>query len=161
MSFFAVYDGHGGAEVAKYCSEHLPNFILSHPRYTSEDGPINPAVILKKAFIDFDISLTQPKIKLQLKDIASSNDADTVELSPPNSDAEQNKEDDGTRKTKKKFRKSRKRSDEDYDEGEEMPLTEANLEEISELNEEATRPIEAVLRKQFRGELPDFIQVSG
>lgn len=41
-----------------------------------------------------------------------------------------------------------------------IALTEENIEEITELHDEATRPIEAVLRKQFSGEIPVFIQVS-
>lgn len=32
-SFFAVYDGHGGATVAQYAGKHLHKFILKRPEY--------------------------------------------------------------------------------------------------------------------------------
>ncbi|VDM16242.1 unnamed protein product [Hydatigera taeniaeformis] len=159
-AFFAVYDGHGGSEVAKYCSLHLPDFILSQPRYAAEDGPIDPVSILKKAFIDFDVSLTRAKVKSELKEIASPEaDADTVELSPHNSDAEENEVNEDGKKNKRKGRvKEAKKSVDGDDDLAPLSHTEEGVEEISELHEEAARPIEAVLRKQFRGELPDFIQ---
>ncbi|KAH9277752.1 Protein phosphatase 1G [Echinococcus granulosus] len=158
-SFFAVYDGHGGSEVARYCSLHLPEFILSQPRYAIEDGPINPVSILKKAFIDFDVSLTRAKVKSELKEIASPDaDTDTVELSPHNSDAEEDgTTEDGTKRRKRRAREAKSGAGDD-DDVVPLPLTEEGVEEISELHEEAARPIEAVLRKQFRDELPDFIQ---
>ncbi|VDK20872.1 unnamed protein product [Taenia asiatica] len=159
-AFFAVYDGHGGSEVAKYCSLHLPEFILSQPRYAIEDGPINPVSILKKAFIDFDVSLTRAKVKSELKEIASPEaDTDTVELSPHNSDADENEANEDGRKKKRKGRvREVKKGVGDDNDIAPLTLTEEGVEEISELHEEAARPIEAVLRKQFRGELPEFIQ---
>lgn len=33
-SFFAVYDGHGGAKVAEYAGSHLHNKIVTHPLYS-------------------------------------------------------------------------------------------------------------------------------
>jgi serine/threonine protein phosphatase PrpC len=36
-SLFAVYDGHGGSEVAKYCALHLPEFIKENSVYISGD----------------------------------------------------------------------------------------------------------------------------
>lgn len=32
-SFFAVYDGHGGASVAQYAGKHLHKFIVKRPEY--------------------------------------------------------------------------------------------------------------------------------
>nr|CDS26069.1 protein phosphatase 2C [Hymenolepis microstoma] len=142
-SLFAVYDGHGGAEVAKYCSLHLPEFILSQSGYSTDGESINPVNLLKKAFIDFDITLTQPKAKSELKTIAGpgSGDDDNADVS----------EDEEGR--------LRSNGDASGDEEEHLiALTDENIEEITELHEEATRPIEAVIRKQFRGEIPVFIQ---
>lgn len=35
-SFFAVYDGHGGANIGKYASKHLHKFVLKRPEYQSD-----------------------------------------------------------------------------------------------------------------------------
>ncbi|XP_055841418.1 probable protein phosphatase 2C T23F11.1 [Episyrphus balteatus] len=48
-SFFAVYDGHGGATVAQYAGKHLHKFIIKRPEYEED---IQSA--LKQAFLDID-----------------------------------------------------------------------------------------------------------
>ncbi|XP_023237783.1 protein phosphatase 1G-like, partial [Centruroides sculpturatus] len=73
-SFFAVYDGHGGAEVAKYCSLHLPEFLHSLPQYKN-----NIAQSLEDAFIEFDSLLTKPEVISELKQLSGSSDASDSE----------------------------------------------------------------------------------
>ena len=47
LSFFAVYDGHGGTGVANYLKDHLHEFILDMPEY--KEGNIEESVL--KAFL--------------------------------------------------------------------------------------------------------------
>ena len=49
-SFFAVYDGHGGAKVAAYAGDHLHRTILSQEEYAA--GDIEEAV--RKGFLQID-----------------------------------------------------------------------------------------------------------
>lgn len=35
-SFFAVYDGHGGANIGKYASKHLHKFVVKQPEYQTD-----------------------------------------------------------------------------------------------------------------------------
>jgi len=44
-SFFAVFDGHGGAKVAEYAGMHLHDKVVSDPEY---EGRVEEAI--KKAF---------------------------------------------------------------------------------------------------------------
>ncbi|KAL3869304.1 hypothetical protein ACJMK2_041998 [Sinanodonta woodiana] len=67
---FAVYDGHGGAEVAQYCSLNLPSFIKDCQEY--KDGHLEDA--LKKAFLEFDASLVKEEVIKELKVIAGVDD---------------------------------------------------------------------------------------
>lgn len=62
-SFFAVYDGHGGAEVAQYCSLHLPTFLKKLQSYKAKDFE----QALKDAFIGFDATLLDDKVIAELK----------------------------------------------------------------------------------------------
>jgi len=65
-AYFAVYDGHGGAEVAQYCSVHLPDYIKTMPAYKTG----NIAKSLEDAFLEFDGTLTKPEVIADLKQIA-------------------------------------------------------------------------------------------
>lgn len=63
---FAVFDGHGGPEVAQYCAENLPNFLKNIREY--KDGDITSA--LEKAFIEFDKLLIRPEVVKELRILA-------------------------------------------------------------------------------------------
>ncbi|XP_017050143.1 probable protein phosphatase CG10417 isoform X2 [Drosophila ficusphila] len=65
-SFFAVYDGHGGAEVAQYCADKLPEFLKNQESY--KNGNLEMA--LKNAFLGFDKTLLEPSIVGILKLLA-------------------------------------------------------------------------------------------
>ncbi|XP_012256967.1 probable protein phosphatase CG10417 [Athalia rosae] len=65
VSLFAVYDGHGGHEVAAYCAQNLPQFIKDTEAYKS--GNIEQA--LKDAFLRFDATLAKPEVVAILKEI--------------------------------------------------------------------------------------------
>lgn len=73
VSLFAVYDGHGGAEVAEYASKHLPNKIKETEAYKT--GDFENA--LKNAFIEFDGTLVTNPVLDELKSIAGSKSKST------------------------------------------------------------------------------------
>ncbi|XP_031779544.1 probable protein phosphatase CG10417 isoform X2 [Nasonia vitripennis] len=85
-SLFAVYDGHGGSEVATYCSNNLPDFIKNTEAY--KWGDIKQALI--DAFLGFDATLTKPEIISILKDIARSQLSDNEAEKGKDSDVEEN-----------------------------------------------------------------------
>ena len=55
LSFFSVYDGHGGTGVANYLKDHLHEFILEQPEY--REGNMEEAIL--KAFLQVR---SRPKI---------------------------------------------------------------------------------------------------
>lgn len=67
VSLFAVYDGHGGHEVASYSSRKLPEFIKNTEAY--KKGDMKQALI--DAFLGFDATLATPEVVSVLKEIAS------------------------------------------------------------------------------------------
>lgn len=68
-AFFAVFDGHGGDEVAKYCALHFPPFIK---KSLFQDQNIPEAI--KKSFLEFDRSLKEPHVIDELRKIAALDD---------------------------------------------------------------------------------------
>lgn len=70
-SLFAVYDGHGGHEVAQYCSQNLPQYIKDTDAYKS--GDMEKALI--DAFLGFDATIVTPEITAKLKAIAGEKEA--------------------------------------------------------------------------------------
>ncbi|XP_016962343.1 probable protein phosphatase CG10417 [Drosophila biarmipes] len=65
-SLFAVYDGHGGAEVAQYCADKFPEFLKNLESY--KNGQFE--VALKDAFLGFDKTLLDSSVVGILKVLA-------------------------------------------------------------------------------------------
>lgn len=70
-SLFAVYDGHGGHEVAQYCSQNLPQYIKDTAAYKCQD--MEKALV--DAFLEFDASIATPEVTAVLKIIAGDKEA--------------------------------------------------------------------------------------
>ncbi|CAG9807593.1 unnamed protein product [Chironomus riparius] len=68
-SFFAVYDGHGGSEVAEYCSMKLPDFLKQLESF--KNGNYEEA--LKEAFMGFDHTLLGDSVVEELRQLAKKN----------------------------------------------------------------------------------------
>lgn len=79
-SFWAVYDGHGGAEVSAYCALKLPDYLKKLDTY--KGGDYEKA--LKDAFIGFDLTLLEPSVIEELKTLAKKN----PDIGPEDSDQE-------------------------------------------------------------------------
>ncbi|CAF5019977.1 unnamed protein product, partial [Rotaria sp. Silwood1] len=72
-SLFAVYDGHGGSEIAVYCSQYLPEFIKNLDSY--RQGRLNDALI--ESFLKFDTLLLDINVKKILQKLANDEHEDT------------------------------------------------------------------------------------
>uniref|UniRef100_A0A674D3D1 protein-serine/threonine phosphatase n=1 Tax=Salmo trutta TaxID=8032 RepID=A0A674D3D1_SALTR len=65
-AMFSVYDGHGGEEVALYCSKYLPDIIKEQKAY--KDGKLQKA--LEDAFLAIDSRVTTEEVIKELVQIA-------------------------------------------------------------------------------------------
>ncbi|GFO05299.1 protein phosphatase 1g [Plakobranchus ocellatus] len=72
-SFFAVYDGHGGSEVAKYCELHFPDFVKE---FMESTGGLDtePTKFIQSAFLAFDATLTSEDVIKELKSLSGKED---------------------------------------------------------------------------------------
>lgn len=66
QSFFAVYDGHGGHEVAAYCALKLPQYIRDNAAFKA--GQYEKA--LEESFVSFDARLVERGVVEELKQLA-------------------------------------------------------------------------------------------
>ncbi|KAL1239676.1 putative protein phosphatase 2C F42G9.1 [Trichinella pseudospiralis] len=73
VSFFAVYDGHGGPEVSQYMSMNFPDFLKSHGGWRTEKMDIT----LQRAFLEFDASLKGKDAMQKLKELAKGAEEDS------------------------------------------------------------------------------------
>ncbi|KZC07195.1 Protein phosphatase 1G [Dufourea novaeangliae] len=86
VSLFAVYDGHGGHEVATYCASNLPEFIKQTEAY--KNGDIRQALI--DAFLGFDATLEKAEVVSILKELAGTSTSDKKKENLNESDEEEN-----------------------------------------------------------------------
>ena len=107
-SIFAVYDGHGGAEVAQYCSKHFPLTLKTLDEYKNNDLEES----LRKGFLKFDELLLDGNVQKELKHIAG-----TISDEEPANEGKEKKDDDDGKS------------------------------EVENLYDEATMPIEEVLKR--------------
>ncbi|RNA30398.1 phosphatase 1G [Brachionus plicatilis] len=122
-SFFAVYDGHGGPEVALYCAKYLPQFLKNLEDYSK--GNLEEA--LKSLFLKFDESLLTPGALQELKELR--------DLSSRKTSVKDEKEENGAESAKS--------------ENDEEPEYEN---EAAQLYDEATMPLEEVLKRYTKTE---------
>eukprot|EP00112_Aurelia_sp_Birch-Aquarium-sp1_P009285 Seg205.16 transcript_id=Seg205.16/GoldUCD/mRNA.D3Y31 product="Protein phosphatase 1G" protein_id=Seg205.16/GoldUCD/D3Y31 len=69
-AMFAVYDGHGGQEVAQYCSKKLASFIKDTEAYKNGDLKTS----LNEAFLNIDKSILTDEVIKELKELAGDQD---------------------------------------------------------------------------------------
>ena len=118
-----MYDGHGGPEVALYCAKYLPEFLKKLEDYTS--GNLEEA--LKNLFLKFDESLLTPEALNELKELRDSS----------------------SRKSSVKGENEENGHVSGNSENEEEPEYEN---EAAQLCDEATMPLEEVLKRYSRTE---------
>ncbi|KAH9516911.1 Protein phosphatase 1G [Dermatophagoides farinae] len=73
--FFAVFDGHGGDEVSKYCALKLPNFVKNSSLY-KEDKIVEA---LEDSFLKFDNTLKESAVVSELKKLANIDEANEID----------------------------------------------------------------------------------
>ena len=62
FSLFAVFDGHGGSEVAKYCDNHFVDELKNDPSFKAHKYEL----ALKSVFVKIDMMLLTPNGKREL-----------------------------------------------------------------------------------------------
>lgn len=85
-SLFAVFDGHGGSEVALYCSQKLPAFLKEVEAY--KKGDFEQA--LKDAFIGFDATLVNDDVIEELKKLIPDDKVDETDTDEEADEDEEN-----------------------------------------------------------------------
>lgn len=132
-SFFAVYDGHGGSEVAAYCAKYLPAFLKTLEEYEKNDLE----AALKKLFLKFDESLLTENA---MKELTVMRDDESV------ADEEEEQEKNKEATTENLVKKAE--TDENEAEPKQPDSTTDNCDdETAQLYDEACMPLEEVLKR--------------
>ena len=66
LSFFGVFDGHGGREVAIYCGNHYSNILAEQRKLIDEEST---AEWLRRSFLDVDTALRAADGKQEIADL--------------------------------------------------------------------------------------------
>ncbi|VDK66552.1 unnamed protein product [Onchocerca ochengi] len=81
-SFFAVYDGHGGSEVAQYSAHHLPDMLKANNSWFSG----NYAKAIQDTFLELDELLRSETVMRELKKMAGTVEPKHDDLSDDDED---------------------------------------------------------------------------
>ncbi|MCP9257638.1 Protein phosphatase 1G [Dirofilaria immitis] len=81
-SFFAVYDGHGGSEVAQYSAHHLPDMLKANNSWFSG----NYTKAIQDTFLELDELLRSETVMKELKKMAGSMEPKHDDLSDDDED---------------------------------------------------------------------------
>ncbi|KAL3319426.1 hypothetical protein Ciccas_001899 [Cichlidogyrus casuarinus] len=66
-AFFAVFDGHGGSSVARYCAKHFPEHLEELSAFSSDKPELHEA--LKKLFLHIDEVLSKEEGRKELVEL--------------------------------------------------------------------------------------------
>ena len=64
-SLFAVFDGHGGEQVAMFCEKHMPPMLVENEEYKKK----NYARALEEVFVEIDYLLINPEGHEKMREI--------------------------------------------------------------------------------------------
>ena len=64
-SLFAVFDGHGGEQVAMFCEKYMPEILTNNAEYTKG----NFARALEETFVELDYMLINEEGQEKMKEI--------------------------------------------------------------------------------------------
>lgn len=64
-SLFAVFDGHGGEQVAMFCEKWMPQMLVENEEYKKK----NYARALEETFVEIDYLLINPEGHEKMKEI--------------------------------------------------------------------------------------------
>lgn len=56
-AFFGVFDGHGGAQVARFCAKHMPDIFINSDHF--RNGDIKQALV--STYLEIDEMLRKPE----------------------------------------------------------------------------------------------------
>ena len=88
-ALFAVYDGHGGKEVALYCRERLPGLLKASPAYAEGDA----GSALKQVFMDLDVEVSTEGGLQEMRRLMKRDEAESGRAAPLAADSSSDDED--------------------------------------------------------------------